>query len=57
MHFIQHYSSSRGNLYEVVANNGKRLLLEAGVRWPLIQQALGYKINNVEACLITHEHL
>lgn len=56
MKFIQHYSSSRGNLYEVVADNGKRLLLECGVRWPLIEKALNYDLSNIEGCLISHYH-
>ena len=57
MKFIQHFSSSKGNLYEIVAANGKRLILEAGVRWSLLQKALGYKLNNIEACLKSHDHL
>lgn len=56
MKFQQHYSSSKGNLYTVTANNGKRLMVECGVRWKDIQQALRYDIKSVEACLLTHEH-
>lgn len=56
MKFKQHYSGSDGNLYEVVGNNGKRLMLECGVRWKQIQKAFGYNFDNIEACFITHEH-
>ena len=56
MKFIQHYSSSKGNLYEVVADNGKRLLLECGVTWRLAQKALNYDLSNIVGCLVTHEH-
>ena len=57
MKFIAHASSSSGNLYCVTAANGKRILIECGVAWKKLQKALGYKLNNVEACLISHEHL
>jgi phosphoribosyl 1,2-cyclic phosphodiesterase len=56
MKFIQHYSSSGGNLYEVVAENGKRLLLECGVAWRFIQKALDYNLEGIEGCFLTHEH-
>lgn len=56
MKFKQHYSSSRGNLYTVTATNGRRLLLECGVRWPMILEALNYDLDNIDACLLTHEH-
>lgn len=56
MIFRQHYSSSRGNLYTVTAANGRRLLLECGVQWRLIRQALEYKLDNIDGCLLTHEH-
>ncbi len=57
MKFIQHYSGSSGNLYEVIADNGKRLLLDPGVSWKMIQKALGYDLKNIVGCLVTHEHL
>jgi phosphoribosyl 1,2-cyclic phosphodiesterase len=56
MKFVQHYSSSRGNLYVVEAANGCRLLLECGVRWPVLQKALQYNFDGLEGCLLTHEH-
>jgi phosphoribosyl 1,2-cyclic phosphodiesterase len=56
MTFEQHYSSSKGNLYTVTANNGKRLLVECGVRFKDILKSLNYQIKNVEGCLLSHEH-
>lgn len=56
MTFEQLYSSSRANLYTVTATNGKRLLLECGVRWPLLQKALDYDLSSIDFCLLTHEH-
>ena len=56
MKFLQHYSSSRSNLYEVVADSGRRLLLECGIRWPKILQAIDFRLNGIDGCLLTHEH-
>jgi phosphoribosyl 1,2-cyclic phosphodiesterase len=48
-------SSSSGNSY--IVNDGKtELLLEAGIRWREIQKALDFKTQNIQGCLITHEH-
>jgi len=56
MTFVQHYSGSGGNLYEVTANSGKRLLIECGVTWSKLQKALNYNVNGIVGCLVTHEH-
>ena len=56
MKFTQFYSSSKGNLYIVTANNGNRLLIECGVAWQKIQQALNYNLTGITGCLLTHEH-
>jgi phosphoribosyl 1,2-cyclic phosphodiesterase len=47
-----YYSGSAGNLYQV-----DDLLLEAGVPIRKIKQALGYKLSDITACLVTHEHM
>jgi len=57
MEFISYFSSSQGNLYEVRAANGNRLLLEVGVRWKRIQKALRYDLSNIVGACVTHEHL
>jgi phosphoribosyl 1,2-cyclic phosphodiesterase len=56
MVFKTHYSSSRGNLYEVRAANGRRLLIECGMTWDKTQEALDYDLRGIEGCLISHEH-
>lgn len=56
MKFTQLYSSSRGNLYTVTANSGERLLIECGVRWPKLLEALNYDLKGIVGCLLTHEH-
>jgi hypothetical protein len=55
--FETFYSSSRANLYTVTAADGRRLMLECGIRWQLLQKALNHRLDNLEACLISHEHL
>lgn len=56
MKFIQHYSGSKGNFYQVVAENGKRLLIDPGVPWKKILQALAFDLTDIAGCLVTHEH-
>lgn len=56
MQFIQHYSGSSANLYEVVSNNGDRLLIECGVSWRELQEALKFNLHNIVGCFISHEH-
>lgn len=49
-------SGSSGNCY--LANiNGTKILLEAGLPFKKIQKALNYKMSEIIACLITHEHM
>ena len=56
LEFVQHYSGSAGNLYTVESVNGRRLVIECGVRWPKMLEALGYQLDNVDGCLLSHEH-
>ena len=56
MQFKQHYSSSSGNLYEVAASNGQRLMLEMGVAWPKVQKAFDYNLSNIQGAFLTHCH-
>jgi len=56
MQFKAHYSSSTGNLYEVVASNGKRLLIDPGVTWKKRVKALSHDLSNIAGALVTHEH-
>ncbi|MDO7908461.1 MBL fold metallo-hydrolase [Paenibacillus sp. JX-17] len=48
-------SSSAGNVYRVT--DGKTpLLLEAGLKYKSIQQALAFKLSEIAGCLVSHEH-
>lgn len=49
-------SGSSGNCYLVNINNTK-ILLEAGLPFKKIQQAMKFRLSDIEACLITHEHM
>lgn len=57
MNFIQHSSGSKGNFYEVIANNGSRLIIDPGITWIKLQKALKYNLKSISGCLISHEHL
>ena len=48
-------SSSKGNCYLLVASN-EVLIIEAGVRLIEVKKALGFRIDNVVGCLISHVH-
>jgi phosphoribosyl 1,2-cyclic phosphodiesterase len=48
-------SSSKGNCYRVT-DGRTPLLLECGIRYRDIQQALKFRMSEVAGCLITHEH-
>jgi phosphoribosyl 1,2-cyclic phosphodiesterase len=54
MKFIQHYSSSKGNLYEVRTSKG-RIVIDPGVRDKPLMQALEFD-TDILFCLCTHEH-
>lgn len=49
-------SGSKGNCYLVNINNTK-ILLEAGLPFKKIQQAMKFRLRDLEACLVTHEHM
>lgn len=49
-------SGSGGNAYVLENDAGRRLLLEAGIRWQDLQRALGFGISRLDACLVSHEH-
>ena len=48
-------SSSRGNAY-VLQNAGEALLIEAGINFKEVVKALGYDVEKVQGCLVSHEH-
>lgn len=49
-------SNSLGNAYIMEAHNGEALLIECGLRFAKIKEALKYRIDRVSGCLITHSH-
>lgn len=48
-------SGSKANCY-ILDADGDKLILDAGVRFSALQQALGYDYAGVHGCLVTHEH-
>lgn len=49
-------SGSKGNCYLLTARNGETLVIEAGVPFKTVQQALGFDTRSVVAVLVSHEH-
>ena len=48
-------SSSNGNCY-LIYNADEVLIIEAGINFNKVKEALDFNISNVKGCLITHEH-
>lgn len=48
-------SNSAGNCY-ILENDNEALIIECGVAFPKIKQALGFNLKKVAGCLLTHEH-
>jgi phosphoribosyl 1,2-cyclic phosphodiesterase len=48
-------SNSSGNAY-ILENDREALLIECGVNFDKIKQALNFNLNKVVGCLVTHEH-
>lgn len=48
-------SSSKGNAY-VVTDGQTKLLLECGLTFRELQKRLDWRLNDIDGCLITHEH-
>jgi phosphoribosyl 1,2-cyclic phosphodiesterase len=49
-------SGSQGNAY-LLHNEGEALLIECGVKFSEIKEALNFDFSKVVGCLVTHEHL
>lgn len=49
------HSNSQGNAY-ILYSEQEALLIEAGVNFKKIQQALRFNLRKVVGCLVTHEH-
>lgn len=48
-------SNSAGNAY-ILENDQEALLIECGVRFQRIKEALGFNLRKVVGCIVTHEH-
>lgn len=49
-------TGSSGNCYKVKIGKAT-LLLECGLPYKVIQKKLNFKVSEIDACLITHEHM
>jgi phosphoribosyl 1,2-cyclic phosphodiesterase len=49
-------SGSKGNAY-IIEKNNAALLVECGVKFAEIQEAIGFDLLRIKACLVSHEHL
>lgn len=49
-------TGSSGNCYKVEIGT-TTLLLECGLPFKVIQRKLGFKLSDIDACLVTHEHM
>ena len=48
-------SSSKGNCY-ILEGKSSKIILESGVKFEEVKQALDFKFDDVVGCLVTHEH-
>ncbi len=49
-------SNSAGNAYILESTTGEALLIECGVNFEKIKQALSFSLGRVSGCIVTHEH-
>lgn len=49
-------SSSKGNCYLLIADDGSCLIIEAGVHLDEVKQALDFNLRKVVGCIVTHQH-
>lgn len=48
--------SQAGNCYALISDNGEILLLDAGATYRTALKAIDYRISDVKALLLSHEH-
>ena len=48
-------SGSKGNCYKI-NNEDTALLLECGIPYIKIQEKLNFRLSDIDACFISHEH-
>lgn len=49
-------SSSDGNCYILEDTKGMALIIDAGIQVNKVKRAVGFKLNNIVGCLVTHSH-
>ena len=49
-------SNSAGNCYLLESSQGEILMIEAGISFKKVKQAIGFQTNKIVGCLLTHEH-
>jgi phosphoribosyl 1,2-cyclic phosphodiesterase len=49
-------SNSAGNAYILQSYEGEALLIECGVHFDKIKQAMNFDLSRIVACIVTHEH-
>lgn len=49
-------SSSSGNSYALIADNGEILAIEAGCKFMDFKKTIDWKISDVVGCIVSHEH-
>lgn len=49
-------SSSRGNCYILKADSGQILIIEAGIPYTKVKQAINYNVGNITGVLLSHSH-
>jgi len=57
MHLQIISSGSQGNAYLLKDSNNKSLLVECGISFKKIKQALDFDLTQIVGALISHEHL
>ena len=49
-------SSSLGNSYALIADNGEILAIEAGCKFADFKKMIDWRISDVVGCIVSHEH-
>lgn len=49
-------SGSDGNCYLLTGGNKTKILIECGIPYKEIQKGCGFKLGEIDVCLISHEH-
>jgi len=49
-------SGSKGNCYLLTTDSGETLIIECGVKFSTVKQALNFELDKVAGCIYTHEH-